>query len=510
MANNLSWRPKYSVKIRVIIIQTVLTIFLVVLLAVFLYFPTRKSIEDTSNQAYFVLTNNLVATVFNSLAVGNIEEVIAAAKRIEGVKGVSYVLVQDKGDKVIYDSLYELENQVLKDQMSVKIHQEKNVVRLEKTRDNERYFEYAAPFLIANNPVAIVRIAVAQKTIAGEFSKLSTLFLRVSGAILAVGIIVSYFIAARITDPIRRLTENALAIRAGNLDIQSNINTNDEMEQLSREFRRMVDQLKVFYLKEVREKEKAVHDYKRLEQINLQLRELDKKKNEFLSIASHQLRTPLSVILWTSSIIKERSYQLLKPAEQKMLDETEKNARLMESLINELLDLSKIQKNTRKINISQINIVNFLKKIFADFQPLADQKSIKLRFEKGSVPIPLVNSDSQSLRHIFSNLLDNAIRYTNKAGSIILRLDYENGNVLIGIKDTGIGMTQKEKAEIFKQFTRGEKAMRISPNGSGLGLYLVRQLVDLIGAQISVDSEPGRGSMFTVTLPVNLPISLKS
>jgi len=184
--NTLSWRPKHSVKIRVIIIQTILTIFLVVLLAAFLYFPTRQSIEDTSNEAYFVLTNNLVATVFSSLVAGNNEEVISAAKKIEGVKGVSYVIVQDGKDKVIYDSLHELENKDLKDAMTAKIHEEKNVVRLEKVRSSEKYYEYAAPFLIDNEPVAIVRIAVAQKTITGEFEKLGSLFLRVSAVVLLV------------------------------------------------------------------------------------------------------------------------------------------------------------------------------------------------------------------------------------------------------------------------------------------------------------------------------------
>ena len=503
MPNTLSWRPKHSVKIRVIIIQTILTIFLVVLLAAFLYFPTRQSIEDTSNEAYFVLTNNLVATVFSSLVAGNNEEVISAAKKIEGVKGVSYVIVQDGKDKVIYDSLHELENKDLKDAMTAKIHEEKNVVRLEKVRSSEKYYEYAAPFLIDNEPVAIVRIAVAQKTITGEFEKLGSLFLRVSAVVLVIGIIVSYFISTRITDPIRRLTESALAIRAGNLNIKPNINTDDEMEQLSREFRRMVDQLKIFYLKEVREKEKAVHDYKRLEQINRQLKELDNKKNEFLSIASHQLRTPLSVILWTSSLIKEKSYKLLQKREQKMLDETEKNARLMESLINELLDLSRIQKNTRKLTITPVDIVDFVNKLFTSFQTLSLQKNINLRFEKGSVQIPVINSDKQSSRHIISNLIDNAIRYTEKNGSVLVRLDYEKEHVLVQVKDTGIGITEEEKSEIFKQFTRGARALRISPDGSGLGLYLVKQLVDLIGAEISVDSKPGRGSTFTVSFPIN-------
>lgn len=125
MSENLVWKPKHSVKIRLILIQALLTTFLVIVLAAFLYIPTKQSIETASDDAYLVLTNNLVATVFNSLAAGDKDAIIAAAKRIEGVKGVSYVLVQDEKNTIIYDSLNEDLGKVLNDNTTELIHEKK-------------------------------------------------------------------------------------------------------------------------------------------------------------------------------------------------------------------------------------------------------------------------------------------------------------------------------------------------------------------------------------------------
>lgn len=501
MSNNTNWRPKHSVKIRLIFIQAVLTSFLVIILAAFLYVPTRQSLGQTSTDAYYVLTNNLVATVFSSLSARDNSEIIAAAKRIEGVKGVAYVLVQDEKNKVVYDTLNKLEGKILKDQTVSQINKLKNVTRVENSRENINYYEYAAPFLIKNEPAAIVRIAVPKDLVQSEFEKLRFIFIRTSIIVLLIGIIVSFLISSKITAPIRKLTESALAIRAGNLNINPEITTNDEMEQLAREFRRMVDQLKAYYLKEVHEKEKAISDVKRIQEINDQLKDLDQRKNEFLSIASHQLRTPLSVILWTVSIIKEKVFNNLEKTEQKMLLETEKNAKLMESLIGELLDLTRMQKGTRQLTIQEIDIVDFAQQIFKGFETIAKKKSIQLSFEKGSVPIEKITSDPHALRHIISNLMDNAIRYTPEKGMVKLRLDNENDKVIIRVQDSGIGFNDDEKKNLFKQFTRGSRATKISPDGSGLGLYLVKQLVTQLGGTITLETITGSGSAFIIELP---------
>lgn len=501
VSKNLAWRPRHSVKTRLIVIQAVITTILVSLLAAFLYIPTRQSIATSSNEAYFVLTNNLVATIFNSLSAENYDEIIAAAKRIEGVKGVSYVLVQNDKKQVVYDTDHKYEKKTLNDETTKQIYSKKNVIKVINSRDGENFYEYAAPFLINNVPKAIVRIGVSQKSIDGDFEKLRLLFLRTSALVLILGVIISFIISAKITAPIRRLTESALAIRAGNLNVSPNITTNDEMEQLSREFKRMVEQLKVFYLKEVKEKELAIEDVKKVQEINKQLRILDEKKNEFLSIASHQLRTPLSIILWTTSIIKEKSFKMLDKNEQKMLIETEKNARIMEDLIGELLDMSRMEKGTQRFKLKEVNLVDFAREIVSQFQIMAEQKKIILSIEKGSVPVGKIVTDSHSLRHIIANLIDNAIRYTEDGGKVKVRIDKDDGRNTIRVEDTGIGITKEEQAAIFKQFSRGERAKKISPDGSGLGLFLVKQLVAKLGGQISVESSPGTGSKFIVILP---------
>lgn len=507
MSSSISWRPRHSVKTRLILIQIILSAFLVSLLAAFLYFPAKNSIETSADNGYFILTNNLVAMVFNSLAAGDNEGIIAAAKRVEGVKGVSYVLVQDKTDKVIYDSWYELNGQVLADNVSQKIREIKNIDRLDSARHNEKFFEYAAPFLVNNQTEAIVRIAVAQKNIQGEFERLRDIYIKIAAFVVFLAIIISYLIAIKLTKPIRKLTENALAIRAGNLDTVADIHSDDEMEQLAREFGRMVDQLKVFYLKEVHEKEKAIEERHKIEIINEQLRELDRKKNEFLSIASHQLRTPLTVIRWTISTLLEKDLaNQLGEEKMKMLKETEKSARTMESLIGELLDLSRIQRGKSKFSFKDIDTLNYIKEIFDGFETLAKEKEINLKFEKGTKPIPMITSDEHAIRHIVANLIDNAIRYTPNKGKVTVRLDSEDSAVVFRVSDTGIGISDDERGRIFKQFSRGERAMRVSPDGSGLGLYLVKSLVEELGGAIDLKSEVGQGSTFSITLPLRQPI----
>lgn len=231
------------------------------------------------------------------------------------------------------------------------------------------------------------------------------------------------------------------------------------------------------------------------------LKELDKIKSRFFANISHEFRTPLTLIIG--------------PTEQMLIDEQSKdkrksyslilrNSKKLLGLINKLLDLSKIQSGNMKLNLSRVDIVRFAREITAMFDSLADQKKLKLNFYSAEEEIPLV-CDSDKIEKILVNLLSNAIKFTDENGIVSVKLQMMNtGFVSIGISDTGIGITNEELKHIFDPFFQADTTSRRKFSGTGIGLSLVKEFVELHGGTVSVQSKNGRGTEFIIQIPSGL------
>lgn len=233
-----------------------------------------------------------------------------------------------------------------------------------------------------------------------------------------------------------------------------------------------------------------------------QLKELDSLKTEFVSLASHQLRSPLAKIQGYSSMILEEEFGKLPKNLKEPIQRIFLSSQNLGSLLNDFLDVAQIEKGEAMYDLKPLNIVSVLNKVSESFKDVFDNTGIKFN------PTYLPNSELMMLGDLrktesaISKILDNAIRYTPQ-GEITLSLAEKGDDLIITIKDTGVGIPQEEIDELFQKFRRGQNSYNVSVSGSGLGLYVAREIVETQEGRIWLKSEgPGRGTSAFIAFPL--------
>lgn len=240
---------------------------------------------------------------------------------------------------------------------------------------------------------------------------------------------------------------------------------------------------------------------KDLKKVNKELKKLDQAKSEFLSIASHQLRTPLTVIKGYVSMMLENSFgqvpELIKDNLNKVYLSNERLISLVESLLN----ISRIETGRLEFDIKPVDLASIAEPIVDGFKQKASQKKLKLEFlPDANLPRALV--DSQKIKEVISNLIDNSIKYTNQGG-IIVSLHQESQSVVFSCQDTGIGVLAEDLPRLFEKFVRGKGMMQVNTEGTGLGLYFARMVIENMGGRIWVESAgQDQGSKFSFSAPI--------
>ena len=231
-------------------------------------------------------------------------------------------------------------------------------------------------------------------------------------------------------------------------------------------------------------------------------REVDKAKTEFVSLASHQLRTPLTSIGWYVEMLQAGDAGVLNDKQKEFLSEVYTGNRRMVELVNALLNVSRMELGTFVVEPEPTDVALLARSVVNEQKPQIDEKKIKfsLSFEKN---IPLIQADPRLLRMVFQNLLSNAVRYTPKNGEIELSLSLDDKkNVLLKVSDTGYGIPKNQQNKIFTKLFRADNAREKDTEGTGLGLYIVKAIVDHDGGKIWFESEENKGTAFYVTLPL--------
>jgi len=239
-----------------------------------------------------------------------------------------------------------------------------------------------------------------------------------------------------------------------------------------------------------------VDDQKRSEEA---LKETTRLKSEFVTNVSHELRTPLNAIVGYTSLLLQETYGRIDENQRTPLEGVQSNASELLDLINNLLDLSKIESGKMSVVIETINLKRLFPKILEDVKPLMSGKEMTIRCEIQE-DLREIQSDRSKVRQIFLNLLSNAAKFTEK-GSITISAVNVEGGVQFSVQDTGIGMKPEDLPHIFEPFRQIDGSMTRERGGSGLGLTIVKNLVRILGGSIDVQSEFGVGSTFTVFLP---------
>ena len=256
-------------------------------------------------------------------------------------------------------------------------------------------------------------------------------------------------------------------------------------------------------VEEVRSREQIQVLADDLKKANIELRKLDKTKSEFISIASHQLRTPLSAIKGYISMMLEGSFGKLTKKEKISLEKVYLSNERLIALVNDLLNISRIESGRIKYEFKDMHIEDVVDSVVDELKIQAQKKNLNLEWKKPSRKSLKVKADSDKIRQVIMNLVDNAIRYTEK-GSIIINLkNNDSKEIVLSVKDTGIGLDEEGIKSLFKRFVRGKTVPKMYTEGTGLGLYIAKKIIEAHKGKIWAESEGiGNGSTFYMGLPL--------
>ena len=304
-----------------------------------------------------------------------------------------------------------------------------------------------------------------------------------------------------IVKPVKHLKEVSDAIAAGKLNVRSEIQTGDEFEDLSHAFNRMLRNL--VSMQEQWRKVNSDLDRKvdELAQANLALYESNRLKSDFLATMSHELRTPLNSILGFSEVLL--TGQSMNDKQQRWVGNIRTSGERLLNLINDILDLAKIEAGKMQVRLEEFSLPEACEGLFNMFRPDAEKKNIDLRSQIDP-NLPVLRQDAGKLQQILSNLLSNAIKFTPEGGRVLLKAEAQPPDFVLTVTDTGVGIAPEEQELVFEKFRQAGNPLTREHAGTGLGLSIVKELAKLLGGEVLLQSELGRGSTFTVRLPLRL------
>ena len=326
--------------------------------------------------------------------------------------------------------------------------------------------------------------------------------LLISTAILTALLIMagSYLIIRYvIVKPVKHLKEVSDAIAAGQLNVRSEIQTGDEFEDLSHAFNRMLRNLMSMQERHQRLNVDLDRKVDELAHANMALYESNRLKGDFLATMSHELRTPLHSILGFSDVLLASGGQLSEKQARWVANIKGSGQQLL-NLINDILDLAKIEAGKMEIRPEDLSVPELCESQLAMLRPQAEKKNIELKTQYDSA-LPLIKQDAAKLRQVLSNLLSNAIKFTPEGGRVMLKAHAEGNEIVLTVSDTGVGIAPEDQETIFDKFRQAGNPLTREHEGTGLGLSIVRELCKLLGGDVSLKSELGRGSTFTIRLP---------
>ena len=233
-------------------------------------------------------------------------------------------------------------------------------------------------------------------------------------------------------------------------------------------------------------------------------KEVDIAKSEFVSLASHQLRTPISAMKWNVELLGGETLGPLTEAQRGYLDKIERNAEKMHLIISDFLDASQLEMGTFASEVTEIVLRDFLENIYDSFTDRIDQKQLSFTKDYDLTSTLAINTDERLLHNVISNLISNAVKYTPEQGQVTVRYTTTASEITFTISDSGMGIPKGEQEHLFTKFFRAQNAKAEVTEGTGLGLYIVAQAVEKLGGTIGVESEENEGTTFTVTIPRTL------
>ena len=287
---------------------------------------------------------------------------------------------------------------------------------------------------------------------------------------VAISVMIGLFVSRMLTNPIRRITGTAKQIRDGDLSARTNMRGDDEIDQLGETFDEMATSL-----------EKDLKHERRL-----------------TSDVAHELRTPLMAMLATVEAMQDGVY----PTDNEHLETVASETRRLARLVQQMLDLSRMENHTAPMNIEAVDMVELVRGIVNAQEPLFHERGLRLRFaDETQGKMPFIKVDPDMITQCVINLMSNAMRYTPEGGWVIVTVGLDRKHLTISVSDTGIGIAKEDLSRIFGRFWRADASRAREAGGLGVGLAVTKQIVERHHGFISVESELEKGTTFTIHLP---------
>ena len=330
--------------------------------------------------------------------------------------------------------------------------------------------------VLANSTTAKTNDLIADN--ARAYASSRNLFIGVAAGAIGLALVLGFVLSWSLIGPIQRIDSRLAAIASGDFSGHVDVTNRDELGALGANVNRMNDELKRLY----RELETA-----------------SRHKSEFLASMSHELRTPLNAIIGFSQMLRERMVGEVNQKQEEYLDDIISSGNHLLSLINDMLDLSKIEAGQVELDVAPFSLREALERDVSMVKERATRIGVGLTLEAGP-HVEVVEADERRIRQVVFNLLSNAVKFTPEGGNVIVSSARVNGEVHVSVSDTGPGIAADDQARIFEDFQQTDLGAR-QLEGTGLGLALSKRLIELHGGRIWVESELGKGSMFTFALP---------
>jgi signal transduction histidine kinase len=378
-----------------------------------------------------------------------------------------------------------------------------------RTCHNNPSVEVFWPDLRTGDLLAIVRVEMDARKTKEEQANNRAMLLVAAIATVFLAMVALYLVVRYvIVKPLRHLRDVSDSVRGGDVEQRAVIHTGDEFEELGAAFNRMLRQL-------LRQQDelRSVNDeldqkIDEMAQANMKLFEMNQLKSDFLATVSHELRTPLNSIIGFSDLLGTADG--LQDKQRRYADNIQRSGKQLLDMINDILDLAKIESGKMELRLGNFHISTIVASQCDMARPLSERKNIDLDYEVAP-GLPLMTQDQGKIEQILNNLLSNAIKFTPDGGRIHVSAHRDRrGDLRLTVADTGVGISEAEQVQVFEKFRQGTtvlaggNAMTREYSGTGLGLSIVRELCRLLGGDITLESELGKGSEFTVHLPWTL------
>lgn len=229
---------------------------------------------------------------------------------------------------------------------------------------------------------------------------------------------------------------------------------------------------------------------------------VERMKSEFVTLAAHQLRTPASAVKWSLQMLLDEDLGKLSEEQKEVIEKTRRTNEKMIRLVNDLLNVAQIEEGKYLSEMTLSDIEKLIESMIDTFKEKIMQKKIRFEFRKSGTELPKVMIDIEKMKIAVRNILDNAITYTLPGGKVIVSTEAEEKKIEVRVRDTGLGIPEYQQKKVFTKFFRGDNIMKVETEGTGLGLFIAKNIIEAHGGKIWFESEKGKGSVFYFTLPV--------